>query len=180
MLGHRDQQAISRCLEKVSRISGGMMIEREVRGTLAYDLAYGGFSLAPTDQVVVTGTTSVVEAALETTLPERGLAADAAFKRAAALAPHEAWGVVYVDSRRMFEAALEMARNRDALTAAQFTSPANMIALGIVEAFTTNIDKDHIDAARELARYQAPRIITMATTAEGIRLTQIQLRPQAD
>ncbi len=179
-LGHRDQQAISRVLEKVSSLAGGMMTEREVRGTLAYDLAYGGFSLAPTDQAIIAGTTNAVEEALEMPPPERSLAADAAFKQAAALAPREAWGLLYVDSRRMFEAALEMTRNRDALTAAQFTNPANLIALGIVGAFTVNIDKDQIDAARQLAKYQAPRIITVATTPEGIRLTQIQLRAQSD
>jgi len=176
-LGHRDQQALSRFLEKASSLSGGMMTEREVRGTLAYDLAFGGFSLAPTDQAIIAGTTNAVEAALETPVPARNLAADPGFKRAAALAPREAWGLVYVDSRRMFEAALEMAKNRAALMATQFTNPANTIALSIVEAFTMGIDEDQLDAARQLARYQAPTIITVATTPDGIRLTQIQLMP---
>jgi hypothetical protein len=179
-LGHSDKPAIDGFLEKVSSAFGGMMMGREAGGALLYDLSYGGFSLVPTDQAIIAGTTNTVEAALQASAPARSLAADPTFKRAAALAPSEAWAVVYVDSRRMFEAGVEMARNKDALTAAQFRDPANLIALGIVEALTTRIDQDQVDAARQLARYQAPNIIAVATTPAGIRLTQIRLRPRTD
>lgn len=179
-LGHRDQEVMARFLEKLSSLPQVPMIEREVRGTLAYDLAFGGFSLAPTDNALVVGTTDAVEAALQVPASQESLAADPAFKRAAALVPPEAWGVFYVDSRRMFEAALEMAKNKDALLAAQFTDFATMIALQIVERLTVGIDPDRIDAGRRVSKYLAPSIFTVATTPDGIRITQVDLVPEGE
>jgi hypothetical protein len=179
-LGHRDKEAVACFLENVSSLTGETLLKREAHGRLAYDLAYGGFSLAPTDKAIIAGTTNAVDAGLQAPDPGQSLAADPGFQRATALAPREAWGVLYVDSRRLFETAFEMAKNKDALTAGQVANPANLIALGIVEAFTMSIDDNQIDAARQLAKYQAPSIITVATTPDGIRLTQIQLRPETD
>ncbi|MFQ5806925.1 MAG: hypothetical protein ACE5I3_10790 [Phycisphaerae bacterium] len=176
-LGHRDKEAMARFLDKLSSLSPGMMLERELRGTLLYDIPSVGFSVAPTDNAIIAGTTDAVDAALQMPVPEESLAAEPEFKRAAALAPREAWGVLYVDSRRMFEAALEMVKNKDALVAARFMNPASFIPLRIVEAFTAGVGEDQIDATRHLSKYQAPSIVTVATTPDGIRMTQIQLVP---
>jgi hypothetical protein len=202
-VGHRDKDAVARFLEKLSSLPQLPMVERELLGTLVYDIPFFSFSLAPTDDAILVGTTNAVDAALQTPAPQESLAADALFKRAAALGPSEAWGVLYMDSRRMFEAALEMAKNKEALVASQFSNPASMFALlltelftaGIdeefsnpasmfalllTELFTAGIDEDRIDAAGRLARYQGSTLITVATTPEGIRFTQIQLAPDTE
>lgn len=173
-LGHRDKAALARFLEQLSSMFPGMLIQREVRGTLVYENLFLGFSLASTNDALIIGTTNAVDTALQTPTPVKSLAADPTFQRAAALAASEAWGVVYVDSRRVFEAAIELAKNKDASTT---TQPANLIALGIVEAFTNGIEENELDTVRRLAAYQAPSIITLTTTPAGIRIVQVQLVP---
>lgn len=175
-LGHRDKEQMARFLEKFRNLLPGMMTERELRGTLGYDIL-GGFTLAPADDAVIFGTSDAVDAAFQKPAPEESLAADEAFKRAAALVPPAAWCLVYVDSRRMFEAALEMAKNKDALMATQLTNLTNMLALQIVEGLTAGIAEDQLDAAQPISKYLAQTIFTVATTPEGVRLTQIELMP---
>jgi len=178
MIGHRSRSAMAGFLEKLSTIAPVPMIEREVDGTLAYDFAYGGFSLAPTEDTLIAGTTNAVETALHHPVATDSLATTPAFRKAAALVPPEAWCVIYVDSPRIFEAALEMAAHKAELRASQFANPASIIALQIAENFSKGIDPDQIDAARQLARYQTPSILTIATTPAGVHLTQIHLASQ--
>lgn len=175
-LGHRDKDALAGFLEKMSNAWVGMLIDREVQGAVVYDAAFGGVSLAVTDSAVLAGVTAALESTLRSPSAENSLSNTADFKTAAALAPKEAWATIYVDSKKMYEAALAMARDKDALRAAQFTNPASIIALQIVEALTMGIEEGDLDAARRLMKYQAPAILTVATTPEGIRLTQIQLK----
>lgn len=178
-LAHRDKDALGRFLEKLSNMWVGMLIDREVRGDLIYDGAFGGMSLAVADDALLGGSTPAVESALRAPSPEHSLARSSGFKAAAALAPKEAWATFYVDSKKMYEAALEMARDKGALRAAQFTNPANLIALQIVESMTMGIEEGKLDAARRLSKYQAPSIFTVTTTPEGIRAVQIQLKAEA-
>jgi len=179
-LGHRDKAAMNRLLDTLGLMSGGMMIQRELRGTMVYDIPFGGISIAATDDAIVAGTTNTVDVMLQTAAPEQSLAASATFKRAAALAPAEAWGVVYVDSRRLYEAVIELAKNKEALMAAQFSNPISMLALQMVETYAGDADAQQLDAIKNLAKYQAATLMTAETTPDGIKFTQIQLKPDGE
>jgi len=175
-LGHRSREKSVRMLELLAGLTGGMLIPRESRGTPIYDIPFAGMSLSASNEAILAGATPSVEAALEAPTPERALAADGEFQRAAAHVPPEAWGTLYVDRRRMFEAALQIARNRAALAG----SPAMaMIGQAIMQQmFGRGVDDKKLDSAEQLVKYQSPELITLATTPDGIRMTILLLTPQ--
>ncbi len=178
-LGVKDKDAMDRFLARLGEVAAGMLVERETRGVVVYDASFGGFSLTANNDAVILGTTAAVDRALQPGRKSENLATRAAFRKLTELAPAEAWGVVYIDSRRMYEGALELARNKDALMAAQFSNPAAMMTAQLVESLTAGIKPDEIDRAKALLKYQASTILTIATTPDGLRLTNIQLRPAA-
>ena len=176
-LGHKDRSAMARFLEKLNRLLPGTMVEREIGDTVAYDLGAGGVSIAPGDESTVICSSDTMAAMLPAAGASGQRAGPAGFERAAALAPQQAGGVLYVDSRRLFETALELFKVRDTLFPALLMDPANVIAVELVEVFTRGLDAADADAARDICKYLAPSIITVSTTPEGIRLTQIDLTP---
>lgn len=178
-IGQRDQKVTARFLEKLSNLWPGSLIQREVGGAVAYDVL-GGVSVASEEQVLVVGTSAAVDETLQGVSSSGSLAADPRFQQAAALVPAEAWGVLYVDSRRVYEAALELSKNKAALMGTQLQNPANVIALKMAEAFASDGDEDQSEAARQTAKYLAPSIYTATTTPDGILLTQIELLPTGE
>ncbi len=178
-LGVKDKDALTRFLGRLTEVAAGMLIERESRGQLVYDASFGGMSVTVGDDALLIGTTPAVDRAMQPGAKRETLAALPDYRRLAALAPPDAWCVVYVDSRRMYEGALELARHKDALMAAQFSNPAAMMTSQFVESLTQGIKPEDIDRARALLKYQASAILTIRTTPDGLHLVNIQLHPAA-
>jgi hypothetical protein len=177
-LAHRDKAAMDRLLSTFQGLMPGMLTAREQAGTQVYDFGMVGVSLVAAADAVLIGSTTAVEASLNASVSE-SLASDSAFRRAARFTPREAWGTVYVDSRKMMEAALGMVKHRAALEAAPF-NPTAMVALGILKQFTGDMEESKTDAFRRLARYYAPSLLTIETTADGIRMVSVQLKPEPE
>ena len=179
-LGHADQKAVSGLLSSLGALAPGMVVVRDQAESIVVDLPLAGFSITATPDALVAGTPGVVEAAMEKAAESApSLAESARFRQAAQFVPPEAWGVVYVDTGRMFEAAIELARNQDTLQVGKMTSLANLITLSMVEALTQGLAEDEA-ACRRMLLYQAPSITTVSTEPDGLRLVQVQLLPQKE
>jgi len=175
--GHRDRQALARVLTRLGSLVPGAAVQRDVRGTTVYDFPGAGVSLALTDATLTgcTGDSSALTASAPA--PQPGLADGPLFKALAAHAPREAWGVLFVDRRRLREFAVAMAGQTAALASAPATSPAALLRMGIAQALAAGITPEQIADAPRLSRYQAASLTTLATTPAGIRLTLVRLRP---
>lgn len=173
-LGHRDKAAVGKLITLLSDMLP--LTDREVRGTLVQDLPFGGLSVATTPDKLLFGASAAVDAALAGE-SSGGLATTSAFQRIAALGPKQACVSSYVDSRRVFEAVLELSRNRDAISAAAFTNPAPMMALQLLEASGEPIKSSQLDSAAKLAPYHNVSLINLATTPDGIHLSIIEMPP---
>ncbi len=171
----RQRQPLQQLLEKLSELAAGMLIDRELRGTFIYDVSMGGFSIAVSEQAVLIGSTPCVERGIQGTA-EQPPADD--FARLARLVPPDAWCVVYSDPRRMYEAVFELARQKDQL-AMQFGNPAAMVTAAMVEALVEDIPPDQLDKAKALLKYQAPSLMTIRTTSDGIYVISVQAPPEA-
>jgi hypothetical protein len=108
------------------------------------------------------------------------LAESRAFKNAAEHLPGEASGIIFADSRRMFEGALALAKQRDAIMANAMANPTAMLALQMAEGMTSAIKQDQLDVAGKLLKYQAAGLLTMRTTSDGIVFSQVTLHPQGE
>ncbi|MGE0479403.1 MAG: hypothetical protein AB7Q17_02915 [Phycisphaerae bacterium] len=174
-LGHRNKAAIDKLFGMVP-----MFVPRDVRGTQVYDFMMGGVSLATTNDQFVAGSTAAVEASLQTASAD-GLGSDATFKRVAAQAPKEAWFTLYVDYRRFMGSLVGLAEVREKLEeAAQTGNPGAQMTLGMLGMFGEAMSAEHVDASKKLLKHYAPSIATIATTPEGIRFTQVQLKPDKE
>ena len=131
------------------------------------------FALSVTDRELLIGTTAAVVAGVDKSNPGSPLAGDPTFRKAVGLVADEAWGVVYVDTPRMFTAAVELQKYKDSLLP---TRPANAIALAIVKVFTSGIDSENLETVRRLKSYQAPNIFTLTNTPEGIHIMHARVR----
>jgi hypothetical protein len=177
-IGHKDRPAMERLLATLSA-STGLLTQRELAGVQIFDVMMWGFSLATTSDAVLLGNPPAVEAHVQAA-PSESLTEDAAFRRAARLAPREAWLTLYVDSYRMCEAALGLARHRAAMESMSFTNPAAMMSLSLLDSLAGGeVNEQKVEAARKLLKYQAASIMTITTTTDGIRLTSIQLKPES-
>ncbi len=177
-IGHRDRPAMERLLALLAS-STGMLIQRELAGVQVFDVGMWGLSLAPTGDAFLLGNTPAVEARLQGP-PGGTLAEDVAFQRAARLVPREAWLTLYIDSYRLYEAALGLARHRAAMEDMLFTNPAAIMSVSMLDSLTGGeVSEEKVEAARRLLKYQSPSLMTVTTTTDGIRLTSIQLKPEA-
>lgn len=173
-IGHRDKAAMTKLIGLMNGVMP--MTDREVRGAAVYDAPYGGMSLSLTSDTLLLGATSAVEAALAGE-SGGGLGADSAFQRVAAMSPKQAWATIYVDSRRIFEAMLELARNRDAIAASAITNPAPAMALQMLGSLSSQVKEDKIEAATKLLAYQNVSLISFTTTPDGIRMSMVEAAP---
>lgn len=179
-IGHKNRPAMEQLLATLAS-STGMLTQRELAGVQVFDAVawITGISVAPTGDTVLLGNTPAVEARVHGS-PTETLAEDAAFRRAARLVPREAWLMLYVDSYRLGEAALGLARHRDEIERMSFTNPAAMMSVPMLDSLVgVELTEEKVEAARKLLKYQAPSLVTVTTTSAGIRLTSIQLKPEA-
>lgn len=167
-LGHNNKSAIETALA-IAKESGAPLQEREMAGARVFDFMFG-IVIAITNDAILVGAKDSVESGVLASA-DGALSADANFKRAAELVPGEAWGLMYIDSRKFFEASLDLARHRDEIEQNAFMNPLSMVALGMSQAFGANVEKDKVEELRPLAKYQTPQVVTLATTPDGLRLT---------
>ena len=179
-IGHRDRDAFVRLIEKIRNMAGLPLMDRDFAGGTLYEMPMGGFALAPTNDELLIGSISAVESRMQGNAGGTPLVDDPAFQSVAKHVPKEAWLTIYVDSARMYEAALELAKQRDAIAAMAMTNAGAMMALQIAEQFTAGVDEKNIEDAQRLLQYQAQAIVTFSTTPDGILMTQVQSRPKAE
>lgn len=168
-IGHRSRQAMDKFLAAVAQPP--MLAPRELRGTQVYDMPMVGVTLAPSADRLFAGITPSVESALQGAAD--GLASDPGFKRAAKLAPPEAWLTLFVDQKKMTEGAIGIYENRENIEAAGMSG---MIAMQIAQSFAGQ-GAVSPDVLRKAVKYYAPSIMTAATSPDGIRFTLVQLKP---
>lgn len=173
-LGHRDQPAIARLLETLAGLAPGMVTDRDVRGSVVYDVPLGGVSFAPASDRIILGSGPAVEADLAATSADTPLASDEAFKRLSKLAPSRAWLTFYADGARLYEAALAFAGQRQAIQSAMIGNSGAMAASLVVEAMLGDIDKDKLSDAGALERFHGQGLLTITTTPDGVKLSLLQ------
>lgn len=174
--GHKEKAAMEKLL---GLLPPNMFTPRDVRGTQVYDFAMMNMSFAASNDQLLAGSTPAVEGALSSGEAD-ALAADADFKAAAALAPPEAWGVFYVDSRRLMEAVLGFADQRGELEAAGMMNVGAAMVNGMLEPYDKQLKEGKLEELRKTLKYQAPTIVTFATIPEGIKMTQLTLKPRKE
>jgi hypothetical protein len=168
-IGHRSKSAIERVVEKFRTMVG--LLDRDVRGTTVYDAPVPfKLSVALTNDSVIFGSTNSVEEALQTGR-DAGLAPDATFKRTLELAPKEAWLMLYVDGKRLYDGIAELGKHKVSLMQQQMTGNIGAgIAYGMAEAFSPG-ETDNSAALRRVAEFQSAGILTVTTTSDGIRVS---------
>jgi hypothetical protein len=174
-LGHRDQNAVVRFCSSLAE--AGFLAPRDLRGTQVFDVVFPpGVTIAAASDRLLVGTTVAVEAGLigEPTEP---LAQTDIWHKAARYVPEEAWLTLFIDERKILSTALDMAENSDELMGAAMLDPGLMMISMVAESMGTDLDAEGIENARRLLKYAAPSIITVATTPEGVRVTQVEMNP---
>lgn len=178
-IAHRNRAALEKFLGYIQNLMPGMMNQHEVRGSQVVDIPMFGMSIAVLSDKLMLGNTPTIENAATSSEAAEGLAADAAFKSTVKLAPDEAWGMFYVDSRDMWEAMAGFGAKKDELDAGAMNATS---ALGqmLASMAATNFKEGKAEEARKLIKYQAPQIFTIANTTAGLRVTAIQAKPKAE
>lgn len=172
-IGHRNKDAMA----KLMGFMGQMLTPRDVRGTQVFDFAFGGVSFAPTNDQMMVGNSKAVDLALAGAGADT-LAADAEFKRAAAFAGREAWGVFYFDNLKVMEAVIGFAANKAELQGAGMMNVGAGVAMGMLEAFGSTLGEDPEASGRKIMKYSAASLGTVETNADGVKLTIVQLKPK--
>lgn len=169
-LGCTDSSTIGQVFDRLAPLAGGAITARETGGRRVFEFGPAGVALATGREEVLLGTRAAVERAIggESTA---SLVDDPTFRKALALAPREAWALIFVDRRRLLEARL----------AAAVTRP-DEASTDLGERFAASVVGSAAGqpGARELLRFQAAAIATLATTPEGLRFTSLQLLPPAE
>ena len=181
-LGHGDQAALARFL-------GGANLQaflqpRDVRGTQVYDvqplppLVPAGLALAATKDRLVLGNVPAVEAALAPAAEP--LSATEVWKRAARVAPEQAWLIVYVDQRGLLQGLLEVAKKKDDAAAGVAGGPDFVAAVVMMAAnsLSNNASGGAAGGFEKFLSYAGQTIYAAATTPDGIQFTVVQLKPE--
>ena len=117
-------------------------------------------------------------AALQPAAAGESLAETEAWKRAARHIPEEAWLTVFVDERKMLEVAIEAAKIKDQLMGGSMgPDMGSAILMLIAQGMAGAAEEKDLEQARKLLKYSSQSVFTIATTPEGIRLTQVELKP---
>jgi hypothetical protein len=177
-IGHRDKTAMERLLAMVAPMSPMPLSDRDVNGHRLWEM--GGIAMSVADDAILVGSSRAVESMLRGEAVGAALAESRAFKNAAEHLPGEASGIIFADSRRMFEGALALAKQRDAIMANAMANPTAMLALQMAEGMTSAIKQDQLDVAGKLLKYQTAGLLTMRTTSDGIVFSQVTLHPQGE
>ena len=173
-LAHKQRPALARFLKQLADLFPGMLLGHAVGDLTVYDSQLLGLALTVTDRELLIGTCAAIEAAIPNPRSRAALADNPTFKQATALVASEAWGVVYVDTPRMYAAILELHKYKDSLVP---TQPANALALAIVNTFTSEFVGTDPAVIERLKSYQNPNIFTLTSTPEGIQIMHARVKP---
>lgn len=177
-IGTRGREVFERLIS-LAQETGAPLTERETAGSKVYDIMFG-FSIGATRDAIVIGSQSQVDAALSASGSDKWLGDDATFKKLADLHPREAWGMVYIDPRKLLEAAIELAKFRDEIDEKAFENPSGMIGAAMIQSFAAAFEGGKLEEARSLLKYQGAQLMSISTTADGILLTAIASLPTGD
>lgn len=173
-IAHRKADTIIKLLE-----SSLPAAPRDMREATVFDFPPFGVSLAISPDRFYSGITAAVESALQASEGQE-LAADADFKRAAKLLPEEAWGVFYFNPGHLLDAMIAYGEKRDELKEMASMSAGPMIAQSFAEMYSTRFKTAKPDDVRPLLKYYGPMVFTLTTTPDGLRISQIVLRPESE
>jgi len=176
-IAHRDREAMERLLAQVAGMAQGMVTTRDLAGKQVLDMGMVGMSLAAGADTIYLGSTPMVETSLQSASGDR-LADDAVFRRAARLAPREAFALVYADARRLMEAGIELSKHVEAMQREMF-NPAAQMGASMVGALG-GIEPDKLEQARKLLKYYGQSLSTVSAVPEGIAYMQVDLKPKSD
>lgn len=171
-MGHRDQSAIVRFLSQIP-----MLQAQELRGTQIFgSMMMPGFVLAPTAERLIIGSIAVVENAMSPSAAQP-LAQSRAWQRAQRFVPSESWFTMFMDQRRMLEAALDLSKNGQLGMGMVAMNPGIMMLSQMYGEMAEALGDDPA-RIEKLLHYQGAAIITVTTMPEGVRLTGVNLKPE--
>ncbi len=174
-IGHKNKAAMERVIEKVRTLAG--FSDRDVKGNTVYDTPFG-LSLGITNDTAYFGSAASIDTAIQGG-DDASISGDPEFKRCLEIAPKEAWFVFYTDARRMYEAAAELAKHKDAMMQQGMTGNVGAMAgYGMLTGLLGDSEKPDADGLRRLAELQGSGMATIATTSDGIRITIFNLAPK--
>ncbi len=165
-LGHKDQPAMTKFFSGFA----GLLQPRDLRGTQVFDMPMFQMTLAATSDRLVLGNTAAVENALEAKSGDP-LAESDAWKKLARLVPEQSWLTVYADSRKMMEAAIELAKTDVPMDASGLLS-------GLMSGLTGGTGDKDPEVMRKMLPYSAAGVMTITTTPEGVQFTSVTLKPE--
>lgn len=177
-IGTRGREVFDRLIG-LTQENGVPLTERETGGTKVYDVMFG-LSVGASRDAMLLGSSETVDTALVSSGSDKWLGDDARFKKLAEFHPREAWGMGYFDGRKLFEAAVELQKHRDAIESQAFANPAGVIGLSLVEALATTAKEGKLEDVRQLLKYQGSQLISISTTADGVLFTAISGLPDAE
>jgi hypothetical protein len=174
-LGHKDQTALVRFFSQMQ----GMLQPRDVRGTQVFDVLLAqGISIAAASDKLYVGSTPGIESALQNDKSD-ALAETSLWRRAAKSLPEQAWFVFYMDQQKLITTALELAKNKDAAPQAPGMDFGGML-ISSLSGVGENAKAEHLAQLRKLAKYAAQSVLTIETTSEGLKMTQVTLKPEQE
>ena len=170
-IGVADRAALTRLLEALRAIVP--MSARDLGAAALYELSLGRLALAVSDERLLIGETSAVASRAGRARvggATSGPATSGATPPATAPTDDEeqVCFALFVDAKRVFEAAMEFAPRRETLLAG--ADPAALLALALVEHLSLDVKPGRWSEARRLAAYRSPALLTVANRPEGFRV----------
>lgn len=166
-MGHRDRAALQQVMALFP-----FFMERDLRGAVVYDQPFiPGVCLAMTQDQLLIGITAAVERAA-TGERGRGLAGEAAYRRAARAVADEGWFIGYSDERKKLEAVMGLMENREAIEQAQFGNMQAGLAMALIMEYVALGEDVQPADLRPLREYLGQQIVVFRTVPDGI---QVQL-----
>ncbi len=167
-LGHDDQQAVSRFLAML----GLQPVEHE--GTQVFQMPLpmiGMVGVAASGERVLAGSPATVQSALGTTAAP-SLTDTTMWREASRVVPEQSWLTMFVDSKRMMSAAIELLPQKQ--QAMMSGNPATMMLVMMTEG----MDATDSEQLRKTLKYTGTTIMTVSTTDTGVRMTWVEVKAE--
>lgn len=171
-LGLTDQQAIVRFISSI-----GLFAPQDIHGTQVFTSMLGpGIGIAPLTDRLVLGAMPVVQNLLNGE-SSATLAQTNGWRQAARFVPDEAWFTLYLDNRRLMEAAAKLADDPSAGMAVDSDFGLALLGQFYGEAMS-DMQSASETVKQKLFDYTGSQIITVSTTPEGVLFTAVELKPE--
>ncbi len=174
-LGHKDQSAIAHFFGLMQ----GMLKARDLRGTQVFDtIMPPGISVAAATDKLYFGNTPGVESALQSDKSDP-LVETSVWRRIAKGLPERGWLVLYVDQHQRINTAIALAEARDATPAAGGFDFGGML-LNTFAGLGETPKPAQVAQVRKIVKYATQGAFTIETTSEGLKMTQVTLKPEEE